>query len=197
MNLLDFLKDYPGIGATAIAIVSGALGWFIRNLIQFFIDNSKYNKELKTFFWKEKLNSAKKASEFYLEQMNYINLLKHQFEVFEKGEIGHQELYENIQKEIEFYSNKLKAFPHFEHHHINIFYDFDEKRSIEINKRTFDINRELIELQPKEGDTLEEIDIKIIEIKKRAAELKDNYEEHFNIYKKYLQKVRKDLKDYL
>ena len=197
MNLLDFLKDYPGIGATAIAIVSGALGWFIRNLIQFFIDNSKYNKELKTFFWKEKLNSARKASEFYLEHMNYINLLKHQFEVFEKGEIGHQELYENIQKEIEFYSNKLKAFPHFEHHHINIFYDFDEKRSIEINKRTFDINRELIELQPKEGDTLEEIDIKIIEIKKRAAELKDNYEEHFNIYKKYLQKVRKDLKDYL
>ena len=111
MNLLDFLKDYPGIGATAIAIVSGALGWFIRNLIQFFIDNSKYNKELKTFFWKEKLNSARKASEFYLEHMNYINLLKHQFEVFEKGEIGHQELYENIQKEIEFYSNKLKAFP--------------------------------------------------------------------------------------
>ena len=197
MNLLDFLKDYPGIGATAIAIVSGALGWFIRNLIQFFIDNSKYNKELKTFFWKEKLNSAKKASEFYLEHMNYINLLKHQFEIFEKGEIGHQELYENIQKEIEFYSNKLKAFPHFEHHHINIFYDFDEKRSMEINKRTFDINRELIELQPKEGDTLQEIDTKIIEIKKRAAELKDNYEEHFNIYKKYLQKVRKDLKDYL
>lgn len=146
MNLLDFLKDYPGIGATAIAIVFGALGWSIRNLIQFFIDNSKYNKELKTFFWKEKLNSAKKASEFYLEHMNYINLLKHQFEIFEKGEIGHQELYENIQKEIEFYSNKLKAFPHFEHHHINIFYDFDEKRSMEINKRTFDINRELIEL---------------------------------------------------
>lgn len=197
MNLLDFLKDYPGIGATAIAIVSGALGWFIRNLIQFFIDNSKYKKELKTFFWKEKLNSAKKASEFYLEQMNYINLMKHQFEIFEKGEIGHQQLYENLQKEIEFYSNKLKAFPHFEHHHINIFYDFDEKRSIEINKRTFDINRELIELQPKEEDSLEEIDIKIIEIKKRASELKDNYEEHFNIYKKYLQKIRKDLKDYL
>jgi hypothetical protein len=197
MNLLDLLKDYPGIGATAIAIVSGTLGWFIRNLIQFYIDNSKYNKELKTFFWKEKLNSAKKASEFYLEHMNYINLLRHQFEIFEKGEIEHQELYENIQKEIEFYSNKLKAFPHFEHHHINIFYDFDEKRSMEINKRTFDINRELIDLQPKEGDTLQEIDTKIIEIKKRATELKDNYEEHFNIYKKYLKKVREDLKDYL
>lgn len=197
MNFLEFLKDYPGIGATSIAIVSGALGWSIRNLVQFFIDKSKYNKELKTFFWKEKVNSAKKASEFYLEHMNYLNLLRHQFEIFEKGEIEHQELYDNIQKEVEFYSNKLKAFPHFEHHHINIFYDFDEKRAMEINERTFDIQRELIDLQPKQGDSLEEIDIKVIEIKKRVTELKDNYEEHFKIYKKYLKEVRKDLEDYL
>lgn len=197
MNFLDFLKDYPGIGAAGIAIVSGALGWFIRNLVQFFIDKSKYNKELKTFFWKEKVNSAKKASEFYLEHMNYLNLLRHQFEIFEKGEIEHQELYDNIQKEVEFYSNKLKAFPHFEHHHINIFYDFDEERSMEINKRTFDINRELIDLQPKVGDTIEEIDRKVREIKDKASELKDNYEEHFIIYKKYLKDVREDLEDYL
>lgn len=197
MNFLDFLKDYPGIGAASIAIVSGAMGWFIRNFVQFLIDKYKYNKELKTFFWKEKVNSAKKASEFYLEQMNYLNLLRHQFEIFEKGEIEHQDLYENIQKEIKFYSNKLKAFPHFEHHHINIFYDFDEKRAMEINKRTSDINRELIDLQPIEGDTLEEIDAKIIEIKKRATELKDNYEEHFNIHKNYINEIRKDLEDYL
>ncbi|GGZ65582.1 hypothetical protein [Mesonia mobilis] len=197
MNLSEFLRDYPGIGATSIAIVSGALGWTIRNLVQFFIDKSKYNKELKTFFWKEKVNSAKKASEFYLEHMNYLNLLRHQFEIFEKGEIEHQELYDNIQKEVEFYSNKLKAFPHFEHHHINIFYDFDEKRAMEINKRTFDIQRELIDLQPKQGDSLEIIDSKVIEIRKRATELKDNYEEHFKIYKKYLKEVRKDLENYL
>tara|TARA_Y100001963_G_C6550316_1_gene339515 strand:+ start:17 stop:610 length:594 start_codon:yes stop_codon:yes gene_type:complete len=197
MKLLEFLRDYPGIGATTIAIVSGALGWSIRNLVQFFIDKSKYNKELKTFFWKEKVNSAKKASEFYLEHMNYLNLLRHQFEIFEKGEIEHQELYDNIQKEVEFYSNKLKAFPHFEHHHINIFYDFDEKRAMEINQRTFDIQKELIDLQPKQGDNLEEINRKVIEIKKRATELKNNYEEHFKIYKKYLKEVRKDLEDYL
>ena len=197
MNFLEFLKDYPGIGATSIAIVSGAVGWSIRNLVQFFIDKSKYNKELKTFFWKEKVNSAKKASEFYLEHMNYLNLLRHKFEIFEKGEIEHQELYDNIQKEVEFYSNKLKAFPHFEHHHINIFYHFDEKRAMEINKRTFDIQRELIDLQPKQGDNLEEVDRKVIEIKKRATELKNNYEEHFKIYKKYLKEVREDLEKYL
>lgn len=197
MAFVDFLKDYPGIGATAIAIVFGALGWIIRNLVQVFIDREKYNKELKTFFWKEKVNSAKKASEFYLEHMNYLDLLRHQFEIFEKGEIDYQELYENIQKEVEFYSNKLKAFPHFEHHHINIFYEFDEKRSIEINKRTFDIQRELIDLRPKKDDSIEEIDRKILEIKKRASELKNNYDEHLKIYKMYLEEIRKDLKDYL
>jgi hypothetical protein len=173
------------------------LGWLIRNLVQFLVDNSKYNKELKTFFWKEKVNSAKKASEFYLEHMNYLNLLKHQFELFEKGEIEHQELYDNFQKEVKFYSDKLKAFPHFEHHHINIFYDFDEERTIEINKRTFDIHRELISLQPKEGDTVQEIEGKGGEIKKKVKELKNNYEEHFIICKNYLKDIRKDLKDYI
>jgi len=197
MNFLNFLKDYPGIGGAGIAIVSGALGWFIRNLVQFFVDKSKYNKELKTFFWKEKVKSAKKASEFYLEHMNYLNLLRHQFEIFEEGEIEHQELYDNIQKEVDFYSNKLKAFPHFEHHHINIFYDFDEERSMEIIKRTFDINRELMVLQPKEGDSFQEIDRKVREIKNKATELKNNYEEHFKIHKKYLKDIREDLEGYL
>ena len=91
----------------------------------------------------------------------------------------------------------MKAFPHFEHHHINIFYDFDEKRAMEINKRTFDIQAELIDLQPKEGDRPEELDRKVSEIKKRAAELKDNYDEHFKIYKVYLKKIREDLEDYI
>lgn len=197
MNFFDFLKDYPEIGAASIAIVFGALGWVIRNIVQFFIDKSKYNKELKTFFWKEKVNSAKKASEYYLEHMNYLNLLRHQFETFEKGDIEHQELHENIQKEVEFYSKKLKSFPHFEHHHINIFYEFNEDRSMEIIKETFDINRELMELQPKDGDSLEEINRKVGEIKNRATKLKSNYEEHFNIYKKYLKEVREDLEEYL
>jgi hypothetical protein len=197
MLFFDFLRDYPEIGATGIAIVSGGLGWFIRNLVQYFIDKSKYKKELKTFFWKEKINSAKKASEFYLEHMNYLNLLRHQFEIFEKGDIKHQELYDNIQKEVEFYSNKLKAFPHFEHHHINIFYDFDDERSIEINKRSFAIISEIIELRPKNTDTFQEIDRKVNEIKYKTIELKDNYEEHFKIYKNYLKKVRKDIEDYI
>jgi hypothetical protein len=39
MNFFDFLKDYPEIGAASIAIVFGALGWLIRNIVQFFIWN--------------------------------------------------------------------------------------------------------------------------------------------------------------
>lgn len=191
MIFFDFLKDYPQIGAACIAIVSGALGWFFRNLIQFFVDKSKYNRELKTFFWKEKVNSAKKASEFYLEHMNFINLVVHKFELFEKGSIEYQELYDNIQKEVEFSSNKLKAFPHFEHHHINIFYAFDEKRSMEINKRTFDINRELVDLLSMDGD------IPDAEVKMKFSELKANYQELFSIYKAHLNTVRNDLKEYL
>lgn len=197
MNFFDFIKDYPEIGTTAIVIVSGALGWSLRYLVQFYIDKSKYNKELKTFFWKEKINSAKKASEFYLEHMNYINLLVHQFEMFEKGEEEHQNQYKEIQKEVEFYSNKLKSFPHFEHHHINIFYDFNDERAMEINKNTFDIIRELTVLQPKESDTLQVIDRKLSEIKQKAIQLKKNYEDHFNIYKSYLSYVRKDIENFL
>jgi hypothetical protein len=68
---------------------------------------------------------------------------------------------------------------------------------MEINKETFDINRELMELQPKDGDSLEEINRKVGEIKNRSAKLKSNYEEHFNIYKKYLKEVREDLEEYL
>lgn len=197
MNFFEFLKDYPEIGGGAIAIVFGALGYIIRNIIQFYIDKSKYNKELKTYFWREKVNAAKKASEFYLEHMNFLNLLRHQFEIFENGDIQHQELFENIEKEVGFYSKKLKGFPHFEHHHINIFYEFDEERSSEINQNSIDINKEILELTPKEGDSQDEIDRKIKEIKFRASKLKDNYAEHFSIYKNHLRYVRKDLENYL
>ncbi|MCW4470495.1 hypothetical protein OGH69_16100 [Flavobacterium sp. MFBS3-15] len=197
MLFFEFLKEYPEIGTASIAIVSGSLGWFINNLFQFFVEKSKYNKELKTFFWKEKLAAAKKASEFYLETINYFNLLKHQFEMYEKGELKHEELNINLQKEIDFYSNKLKTFPHFEHHHINIFYDFDEQRSMEINERTSDINRELIDLMPNIIDTQEEVDRKIRQIKDRTRQLQSNYDELVKIYKKHLKNVRKDIEDYL
>lgn len=197
MEIFELLKDHPKTGGTIIAIVSASLGWVIRNIFQLITENFKYKRDIKTFFWKEKINASKKASEFYLEQLNFLNLVRHQFEIFELGKIEHQELFENIQKEVSFYSNKLKEFPHFEHHHINVFYDFKEQRSMEINKNTFKITQEIIDLRITETDTKEVIDNKVFEIKKRAKKLKENYSELFDIYKEYLRTVRADIKNYL
>ncbi|RKS94081.1 hypothetical protein BC952_1949 [Flavobacterium limicola] len=153
MDITRLLKDYPTESATAIATVFALLGWVGRNIFQIFIENRRYSKELKTFFWKEKLNAAKKASEFYLENLNFLNLVRHQFEMYELGKANQNEFFENIEKEVKFYSEKLKAFPHFEHHHINIFYDFNENRAMEINKNTFEINQKIFELIPQELDS--------------------------------------------
>ena len=132
-----------------------------------------------------------------MENLNFLNLVRHQFEIYESGKTEHTELFENIEKEVKFYSEKLKAFPHFEHHHINIFYDFDESRAMEINKNTFDIHQKMFELIPLKSDTMEQIDTKISEIKKYSKKLKDNYSELFNIQKTYLSKVRSDISNYL
>lgn len=197
MEIAQLFKDYPKESAAAIATIFGLLGWIGRNVFQIIIENKKYNKELKTFFWKEKLNAAKKASEYYLEHLNFLNLVRHQFEIYESGKIEHTELFENIEKEVKFYSEKLKAFPHFEHHHINIFYDFDDSRAMQINKNSFEIQQKILDLRPLESDTKEEINDKINEIKNCSKDLKDNYLELFNIQKKYLNKVRSDINDYI
>lgn len=197
MDITRLLTDYPTESATAIATVFALLGWVGRNIFQIFIENRRYSKELKTFFWKEKLNAAKKASEFYLENLNFLNLVRHQFEMYELGKANQNEFFENIEKEVKFYSEKLKAFPHFEHHHINIFYDFNENRAMEINKNTFEINQKIFELIPQELDSTEQIDIKMNKIKEFSKILKDNYSELFNIQKTYLSQVRSDINNYL
>jgi hypothetical protein len=197
MDILKLLKDYPAESATGIATIFALLGWIGRNVFQLIIDHKKYNKELKTFFWKEKINAAKKASEFYLENLNFLNLIRQQFEIYESGKTEQKELFENIEKEVRFYSEKLKAFPHFEHHHINIFYEFDENRAMEINKNTFEIHQKIYDLIPVESDSLEQIDFKINKIKECSKMLKDNYSELFEIQKKYLNKVREDIGAYL
>lgn len=196
-EIFNILKEYPKAGATGIAIVSGSLGWLVNNLFQIYLEKVRYEKEIRTYFWKEKLNSAKKASEFYLEYLNFLNLLRHQFEIYETGKIEHQELFENIQNEVHFYSEKLKSFPHFEHHHINLFFDFSDKRAMEINSETTKINQQILDLKITESDTIDVIDEKVAKIKGLSEKLKNNYAELYEINKKYLDLVRKDIKDFL
>lgn len=194
-ELTNLIQTFPKIGGTAIAILSGTIGWFLRNLFQIIIDQYRYNKELKTFFWKEKINASKKAAEFYFEFLNLINLIIIQFELYESEKIEHQILIENIQNQVAFYQEKMKFFPHFEHHHINMFYDFDANRTIEITNKIFKINQQIAETRF--DDANQNIDIEIEKIKRCFGEIKENYIELYEIYQKHVKDVRSDLKKYL
>jgi hypothetical protein len=196
-EIFNLIKEYPKAGATGIAIVSGSLGWLVNNLFQIYLERVRYKKEIRTYFWKEKLNSAKKTSEFYLEYINFLNLLRHQFEIYETVKIEHLELFDNIQNEVRFYSEKLKAFPHFEHHHINIFFDFNDTKSMVINSEISRINQQILDLKIDENDKINVIDEKVTEIKRLAKKLKDYYAELFEINKKYLDLVRKDIREFI
>lgn len=193
-EIFKLLQEYPKAGATSIAIVSGSAGWLLRNVFQLIIENYRYSKELKTFFWKEKINAAKKASEFYLENLNFLNLVRIQFELCESGKIEHQQLIENFEKEVNFYREKLKSFPHFEHHHINIFYDFDESKIMSITDNSIEIQQKIQELISDQSTPSEEFNQKI---KDSLKTLKDNYFELFKIYKGYVKKVREDIGNYI
>jgi hypothetical protein len=190
MEIFCFLEDYPKIGAFFISAFFGIFGWLGKDVYQTIIENKKYKKELKTFFWKEKINASKKASEFYLEYLNFLNLTQIQSENYELRKIEHNVFIENIQKEVEFYTKKLKEFPHFEHHHINIFYEFDGEKTLKIANENNQLIRELFELNPKINDNG-------ISAKKIFKKLKENYKSLFEIQKGYVKKVREDIENYI
>ena len=196
-EIIKFIKTYTEIAAPILALVSGMVGWFANNLLQYFLDFQKYKKEIKTFFWKEKINAGKKASEYYLEYMNFLNLASSQFEMFELGMIENHLLIYNIQNEVKFYSDKLKSFPHFEFHHINIFYEFEESKSIEITNSINKNLRNITELKIEESDSKTEIDRKVEETREYFKNLKLDYSQLFSIYKEYLKTVRLDIKKYI
>ena len=68
---------------------------------------------------------------------------------------------------------------------------------MEINSETTTINQQILDLRINENDDIEMIDNKVLEIKKLAEKLKNNYTELFDINKNYLDLVRKDLKKFI
>ena len=192
-ELIEILEKYPKTGATIIAIVAGTLGWVFRNIFQMIIDYLKHKKEIKAFFWKEKINSAKKASEFYLEYMNLLILAQSQFDALQSDNDDDLSIMENTISQVQFYSEKIKKFPHFEHHHINIFYDLLDTETPEISIRLNELNRELTALSVNQSDLPNK--------KKRANQilnqLKVGYHEIYEIQKGLLKKVRDDIKSFL
>lgn len=176
MEFLKFIKDYPSISALGISLISGGFGF----IFKYFIDNRNFKKELKAFLWKEKINSAKKASEFYIQEISNIVLMIEMLRLIENNGYLTDETRENYKKAHE----RLVNFPHFEHHHINVFYNFGEFNDSEILKRTLyligEIDRCII------GNNNEDIVPKI-------RELRLNYENLINILNSRISVIRNDI----
>lgn len=187
------IKDYPTESIAVIAAFFSMIGWLGSNIFQLIVDRNNQKKELKTFLWKEKINAAKKASEFYLEYLGFINLLRNQFDALESGKEENNKVAKDLDAEIQLLSTKLKAFPHFEHHHINIFYNFDENRAFQINKDNVEILARI--------HGLGSLDISSEEFNRQlkdcALKFKENYAELAQIYGGFIVQVRNDITSYL
>lgn len=192
-EVTEMIKHYPTVSLAVIAAAFSMIGWIGNNIFQVIIDRYKQQKELKNFLWKEKINAAKKASEFFLEYLGFINLLRNQFEAIEFGKDENDQVAADLNFDIQLLSNKLKEFPHFEYHHINIFYDFNESRAFEITNENFEILARIHGLKsfnlPKE-----EFDI---QLKDCATKFKNNYAELAKIYGGFIARVRNDIANYL
>ncbi|WP_028888575.1 hypothetical protein [Tenacibaculum ovolyticum] len=191
MVLLTMFQESQSNTNLWTSIFGGAIGAGIISLIAIvlnrYYDKIKYNKEVKTFLWKEKIEAAKKASEFYLEFLNYINLLITHFELLSDDEIGSSELANRIS----LYENKFIINTNYAHHHINIFEDLlnDDTKifTLRINKAFHKIK-----LSKKEERKLNQKEIIIL-----IDELKLCYSQLEIIQKEQLSKVRNSIKNYL
>ena len=194
MEIFKFLKDYPEIGAIAIATVSGAIGFFVRSIVSYYTEKSKKQLELKEVFWKEKIQASKKASEYYLHHMSFISLTADRYEMLENNKPENKELIKSTEKIIEIYKNRLLEFPHFEHHHINLFYDFDGTKTSEIVKEDYKCFQNIGAIEFYPNDTLEIINHKLEKLSENFKILKINSNKINDIYKGHLSTIREDLK---
>ncbi|RXR15966.1 hypothetical protein EQG63_12055 [Flavobacterium amnicola] len=192
-EITQLVNKYPAISLAIIAALFSAIGWGCNSFYQIIIDNYKQKRELKAFLWKEKISAAKKASEFYLEYLGFINLLVNQLEALETGKDENNKVADNLEAEVQLLSTKLKAFPHFEHHHINIFYDFNEKRAFEINRENVEILGQMHGLGSSNLSN-EEFSIKL---RQCITKIKNNYAELAQINGGFIVKVRNDISNYL
>ena len=113
-----------------------------------------------------------------------------QFKLYREGKIEHKLLIENFEKEVNFYSNKLKLFPHFEHHHINLFYNFNNENILKITNENQELIQNLHEI-------LGNVNIESENLSDILEKINSNYITLVEIYNVYLDVIRKDLKVYI
>jgi hypothetical protein len=185
MCTTEFINYFQTEHTFIVQIICGAIGWFA-NVIW---EKSKYKREQKTYYWKEKINAGKKATEFYLEYINLLNLFRLQFKLYKDNVVeGESLLIFMQQKNVEFYSQKLKQFPHYEHHHINLFYELIEDN----NFKTVNENTEILQKIEKINHSK---DLTDNEVRDLFVKMGDNYEKLYNNVILQLRKVQKDLEN--
>lgn len=191
--MLEFLKDYPAIGGICIATIFSALGYFGKSIIELILEKRRKKTEQKEFLWKEKIEAAKKASEYYFENLSYLKLVKQNFETQLNGENYSPVLNDSFQSHLTLISDRIKNPENFQHHHIRIFYDIDESDLDQIDEESFIIIQKMDMLVILESDDEESIREKQNQMKILNSQLKDNFEKTASIYKSLLDKIRKDL----
>ncbi|CAM3103722.1 hypothetical protein [Flavobacterium frigoris] len=185
MCTTEYVKYSQKVLNIIIPIFCGVIGW-IANVIW---EKSKYKREQKTYYWKEKINAGKKATEFYLEYINLLNLIRLQFKLYKDNVIEGENLLINIQQEnVEFYSQKLKHFPHYEYHHINLFYELIEDNNFKIVNDNSEILQKINKINQSQI-------IKNNEISELFGKMEDNYEKLYNNVLLHLKKIQKDLEN--
>ena len=197
IGLWKLLVEYPKMGALLIATISSVLGYSLKTSIEYFLSLRKKKAELRELFWKEKIQSAKKASEFYYEHLSFLNLLSQNID----NEINEKEYSEalatSFQKQIVKLSEKTTNPSHYEHHHIHIFYDFDETELNLLNKKSFEIIQDLETIEILETDSSEQIEKKLNDAKEYQKNLKSNHEKSMKIYRRYLKHIREDIRKFV
>lgn len=181
----ELIKYFQAEFSLIISILFGAVGWFA-NVIW---EKSKYKREQKTYYWKEKISAGKKATEFYLEYVNLLNLFRLQIKLYKQGLINGDNLLIFIQqKSIEFYSQKINQFPHYEYHHINLFYNLIDDKNYQIVNENTEILQRINTINQSE-DTKED------EINELFGKMEDNYEKLYNNVLSHLNCIQNDLKN--
>ena len=182
----EFIQNNPKIGSLSLASIFTTIGFFGKTLIDFYIEGIKLKEERKSVFWKEKINASKKASEFYYEQINLFELMILNMKTQSENNKAHFYLKDSMNKLNEKHSNP----DNFEHHHVNIFYNFNYKELINKGKKlTFEIGDVYIQMKLNEKNNGKNNTV-VYESYKKVIE---TAEEINMIYRANLEIIRQDI----
>ncbi|WP_445748866.1 hypothetical protein [Polaribacter sp.] len=189
----DFIKEYPEIGTLCIATIFTAVGFIFKNIIDFFIEKLKKKAEMKEIYWKEKINAAKKASEFYFEQLSFYEITIQNLNLILNGKRTPKGLSESLTKSLNNIYERINNPSNFEHHHINIFYDLNQKILKEKTSKIIFNLQEIYNFMDLDLN-LELTDEEFKAIYIITTEMKNNIVDISLIYYQFLELIKVDLK---